>query len=147
MQVQLDALHAVIGVLSLRLFRLDDAGRLEHHLTGVGVEHHFALHGAVQTLFDERGRVAGLVSRKEFGDAHGIRTVGDVERDLHIVLAGLFAVDILVLGEEHLALNGDHVVGRNGLVDRDDGVLNEFSEHEIVLADLLGLRALVCRTL
>ena len=147
MQVQLDALHAVIGVLSLRLFRLDDAGRLEHHFARVGVEHHFALHSAVQTFFDERGRVAGLVSRKELGDAHGIRAVSDVERDLHIVLAGLFAVDILVLGEEHLALNGDHVVGRNGLVDRDNGVLNELSEHEIVFADLLGLRALVCRAL
>lgn len=42
MQVQLDALHTVIGVLSLRLFRLDDAGRLEHHFASVGIEHHFA---------------------------------------------------------------------------------------------------------
>lgn len=50
MQVQLDALHTVIGVLSLRLFRLDDAGRLEHHFASVGIEHHFALHGAVQTF-------------------------------------------------------------------------------------------------
>ena len=146
-QMQLNALHAVIGVLALGLFRLDDAGRLEHHLAGVGVEHHLALHGAVQTLFNEGGRVPCLVGGEELGNAHGIGAVGDVEGDFHVVLAGFLAVDLLVLGEKDLALNGHHVVGGDGLVDRNDGVLNELAEHEVVLAHLLGFRALICRSL
>ena len=142
-QMQLHALHALVGVLALGLFRLDDAGRLEHHLLGKGVIHHLALHGAVQTLLDFRCRIARLVRRKELGNAHGIGAVGHIKRNLDVILAGFLAVDVLAVGEEHLALNGDHVIGGNRLVDRNNGVLNQLAENEVVLAHLLGARALI----
>ena len=52
-------------------------------------------------------------------------------------------MDVLAVGEEHLALNGDHVIGGNRLVDRNNGVLNQLAENEVVLAHLLGARALI----
>ena len=142
-QVQLDALHALVGVLSLGLFGLDDAGRLEHHLLGERVVHHLALHGAVQAALDLGGGVARLIRREELGNAHGIGAVGHVERDLDVILAGLFAVDVLVVGEEHLALNRHHVIRGNGLVDRNDRVLYQLAEDEVVLAHLFRARALI----
>ena len=146
-QVQLDALHALVGILALGLFRLDDAGRLEHHLLGKGVIHHLALHGAVESLLDFRCRIARLVRRKELGNAHGIGAVGHVKRNLDVILAGFLAVDVLAVGEEHLALNGDHIIGGNRLVDRNNGVLNQLAEDEVVLAHLLGARALIAGVL
>ena len=146
-QMQLDALHALSLVLPHGLFRLDDAGRLQNHLLGVGVVHHFALHGAVQAVFDFGSRVARLVRCEELGHAHRIRAVGHVECDLDVILAGFLAVDVLVVGKEYLALDGDHIVSRDRFVDRYDRVLHQLAEDQIVLAHLLRARTLVAGVL
>ena len=75
-------------------------------------------------------RIARLVRRKELGNAHGIGAVGYVKRNLDVILAGFLAVDVLVVGEEHLALNRHHIIGGNRLVDRNNGVLNQLAEDE-----------------
>ena len=146
-QMEFHALHALVGVLALGLFRLDNTGRLEHHLLGKGVVHHFALHGAVHTLLDFGRRITGLVRRKELGNTHGIGAVGHIKRNFDVILAGFLAVDVLVVGEEHLALNRYHVIGGNRLVDRHDRVLDQLAEDQVVLTHLLGSRALIAGVL
>ena len=56
-------------------------------------------------------------------------------------------MDVLVVGEEHLALNRHHIIGGNRLVDRNNGVLNQLAEDEVVLAHLLGARTLIAGVL
>ena len=129
MQMQLDTLHTFGLVLPHRLFRLDNTGRLQNHLFRVGIIHHLALYRAVQTVFDFGSGVACLIRGKEFRNAHGIGAVSHVKGDFDVILAGFLAVDVLVICEEHLALNGNHIVCCDRLIDRDDRVLHQLAEN------------------
>ena len=149
-QMQLDTLFGCIIHTNL-LLGLDNRGRLQNALLLVAVKADLALYDQVHAGLDGRHDITRLIFGHELGDADGVGVIGDIERNLDPLLAGLFAGDLAVIDKEHVALDGHAVEFAQRVANRDRFLGVQLAQDEVFVRDLLHLGTLIsaalpCRT-